>query len=1420
MSRKSDRSVMSSDNLTKQIIELGQNKEFSQLQELLAKCDTKLLERTIVKRIDRSDATILWNYLLIGCESNSGSMNNTRFSILMAMLQEMNKVEITSKQTFDLITRTFIELPKLRPQELIQLCQYCVDSLRVGDPKCTGWKELFPELLKLLSDMPKIIVQNEVKTGSEFCDSQIKNLLASRWPETVLSSIGAMFLEMPIMKNDKLLILNKLCENLMKLEPQELPTLAFQLFTLSTTPAQLMVPLISLNQYFQKYLYQKQLDQSTDSEPLNFDSIDRFSDNDLLAAQNTILYHLSNCSEYKISEKEMVQQIRTLASNPKYVLTPFMLSALLTICNVSRYLESVRLSVSSTLPFIRTAIQNNEKEMGLCKNSAWFRDTLEYSTVNVHKVYSILVEQSKEDIFTPGLVGMAFVLLKTPHYSNVNILGIHFLEEIVRVRHQLGLGILKNLKEFLFADQDAPQYTECLTKLSISNPMLISEHTGQIKEIIDFFLLIPGHHAMRMMTFIVPLTKSNTQIRDYFIDMLRKAMYQSNMSTRQMAVYGFCLMLKQLRSNSVWRSSARGMSTQLSISGFSVMSQQLQSSGNNPNNAFDMCVLEIIGILRKCFNQTYEIKEILYDGLSNAIQQNSKLMPHIFQFLEWHFRSYFDEVADTIHINFDKAIEINQGDIQIKDHIGKLLQFLTQCFILLEQNGLEFEVTEFKEFFEKILENIHTITLDQIVLDGTITPLKCQIGLQFLNCLESLMYYSLKMHNIDASSVSTIIRLFQHHKMCLDQLHELVAAAKKANRKKNDDGDLSGQLRATVQVNVLKPENVWDLIAVHGFLEALCRRSQSPNLLWNETDFCIYVLNVTRAKVEEMRSAPDYKQIKYSKSNYKYLREISALILKFFVKDLANMLDDFGIEMAHAAVNCFRECISTATALYERKFIEFLKSLVIENVHLKDVNTNLINILQRLIDKIVTSFENNDVEPKHQVMMRHLFQCLEMLYNHIDLTPDEGNDVHKWLTNYCKSHRIELPELNALVHKILFMQRIRTGKGPIFEGISKQIQAKLGQIEEEPNESIDELKSIAEETAETCCIQLCNALRKQIEEIEYFIHKVKSYCAQIKTGGQNEEDRKLCENRMISTERRICSQFIFISRVCIHLGNAMQPVGQCTDNFTKLLIQLYVCLANLTKHFINRQKVSPISYKSTKFDQLVQTIGKKLPLKIYSMINYIEDNIFEREQANENDDGAAKRLKKNDAKNQKARLMRDTKNIPKLIKSIENFNKFVISLSKKTEHDLNKCLHIGTVRDFRIKTKELREAIDKFRDNDDESSGEDEISDSDDDEEIEGEAEIVSVAGTESGLSSATTGSTGSIIQEVNHDASLKTSVMKNLNAINKRANKRKKQPNDSVDEAENNNQNRRKIRKENETVEQKTDVTTTRRSNRRNPTK
>lgn len=198
-------------------------------------------------------------------------------------------------------------------------------------------------------------------------------------------------------------------------------------------------------------------------------------------------------------------------------------------------------------------------------------------------------------------------------------------------------------------------------------------------------------------------------------------MYQSDLFTRQMGVYGFCLILKQLRNNSSCRGSASGLgSTQLSISGFSVMSQQIVDTANNPQRYFDMSVLEIIGILRKCFNQTFEIKEMLYDGLTNAIDVNPKLIPHILQFLDCHFRNYFHVTDTQVTIKFEKCVVEKSKDgivtIQIWDHVGKLLQLVAFCIVKCEQSNLEFETKDLKEFFQNVIKRIDMVSIEQLGL--------------------------------------------------------------------------------------------------------------------------------------------------------------------------------------------------------------------------------------------------------------------------------------------------------------------------------------------------------------------------------------------------------------------------------------------------------------------------------------------------------------------------------------------------------------------------------------------------------------------------------------------------------------------------------------------------------------------------------
>lgn len=62
------------------------------------------------------------------------------------------------------------------------------------------------------------------------------------------------------------------------------------------------------------------------------------------------------------------------------------------------------------------------------------------------------------------------------------------------------------------------------------------------------------------------------------------------------------------------------------------------------------------------------------------------------------------------------------------------------------------------------------------------------------------------------------------------------AATKKSMRnKKGDDGDASSQFKVPSQLSPLKPESVWDLTAVHGFLETICRL-----LIWFSFVFQIF----------------------------------------------------------------------------------------------------------------------------------------------------------------------------------------------------------------------------------------------------------------------------------------------------------------------------------------------------------------------------------------------------------------------------------------------------------------------------------------------------------------------------------------------------------------------------------------------------
>lgn len=120
-----------------------------------------------------------------------------------------------------------------------------------------------------------------------------------------------------------------------------------------------------------------------------------------------------------------------------------------------------RLSSSVILPFLRGVIKNNEDEKKFAQYSVWCRDCLQRRRVDLEQTFTVMINQNKEgkDTITPGLVNLAFTLLKSKNSPVVYGLGMNFLMKFVRKRFVFGQGVVKKLAEWMIVDQEAVQYS-------------------------------------------------------------------------------------------------------------------------------------------------------------------------------------------------------------------------------------------------------------------------------------------------------------------------------------------------------------------------------------------------------------------------------------------------------------------------------------------------------------------------------------------------------------------------------------------------------------------------------------------------------------------------------------------------------------------------------------------------------------------------------------------------------------------------------------------------------------------------------------------------------------------------------------------------------------------------------------------------
>ncbi|KAH8298499.1 hypothetical protein KR044_007977, partial [Drosophila immigrans] len=1288
---------------------------------------------TLKARLPRSDCINFWNYLLLACDVNNAETKEKRFACVKCFLDGLRTIEMSYKLSVDLITRLHQDLPTFSSDELNWILEHCVDDMRAGDAKCVAWKDLLPETLLVLIAKPRLVINGIAMAGNELRDNTVRNLCTMRWPSTVLTPIADMFSTLKLSNGERLTVLNKFAGALQELSPMELPALCYQLFSMCQSAAQLIIPLLALEKYFHRNYY-KRLFSDMSSNSTDFDSIDNYSDKELRESEETVLHHLNYCTMYLLSEQHISIMLRNFLYMPDVILTPFMVSAIISMTSVNRDPESARSSSCILLPFLRNVIKHNEDERTLADHSVWCRDTLQRQQVDLHQVFTVLIDQNKDgkDVITPGLVHLAFTLLKAHNAPKLNTLAITFLTKFIRRRFMFGQGIIKRIAEWMVVDQVQNQFSgtllasyfqsvvennnfvECLTMLSVADTYTVSECLETITDVMEDFLWLPGEQSMRMMNFILPLLKLSNRVRDALIDVLRKAMTK-DLRIRRMAIFGFCMILKQLNNSNSARPSQNASSfcTQHNISGYSMMTQSSLGNRSNPQRNFDMLTLEIIGILRSCFDQQLEIRRTLYENLQRAVELNAKLVPHVLQFVDFHLRSFFDtpsadQVGDDLDtrftINYEQLIGSKDDQAELKDNLGNLVQFVSYCLAIFERAPSGCDVREMQRLLTLCIQRL---VANRLPLEDTSPPathFKCARIQQELNLIEGLISHSLLTSKQNNDAIKHILPLFKQHQKLLKGLHGLADSSKKSQKQsKSNTNDSNVTVNVSVNTAKLKdickhPENIWDLNILERLLHVLhddhvpFAAADNTTQLRSYEPLVRYVLEITAQKVKAIREEPDYKQLSYSKRTMKLLTDITKVIYERCIRRLPDLWRDFDLESAALAAKCFMECIRTAHETYAKRFKEFVKGF---DISIVNRSKEVTYVLQGVLDQYMKEDASNDVaaealsdDRNGSKLPVYLIEALEALYDHIGYGERATIDSYTWLLEFCQSWELRNPEM-GIVHRVLFAQRQKTHSGPFFDAIARQLGQVLGnQNDDNVNRESDlGLKTLDMSTTASCLQYMYAVVQKQLEDVDYFINKANNL--KYKCNIVPETDRVYYRGNLEALEGSICTQLILITRTLLELTNVCIPLGSHMDGLMKLLIQLYTSLKNLARHYLVGYTSDASNGMSIKFEQLLRNVGKPLPANIYQLISYVEFNIL--------DDQSKEPATKRKPQAERAKVLRETRLIPKVILAIENFNKHIILLSKKTKTNdrLANYLHFGAVRDFNIKSGDLKAVIER-----------------------------------------------------------------------------------------------------------------------------
>ncbi|KAL6047414.1 hypothetical protein STEG23_010995 [Scotinomys teguina] len=1287
------------------ILSLATDKTTDKLQEFLQtlKIDdlTNLLRSQAVK--GRAVGTFL-RAIFKGspCSEEDGALR--RAKIYSCCIQLVESGDLQQEVASEIIGLLMLEVHHFPGPVLVELASEFVGAIREDSLVNGKSLELLPIILTALATKKEVLTCGKGDMNGEDQKRQLIDSLCSvRWAQRYVVQLTSMFKDVRLTTEEMELVVAKVLAMFSKLNLQEIPPLVYQLLVLSSKGSRRSV-LDGIIAFFHEL--DKQHSEGESGDELS--ELVTAPADELYHVEGTVILHIVFAIKLDCElGRELLKHLKAgQQGDSSKALCAFSIALLLSLTRVQRFEEQV-------FDLLKTSVIKSFKDLQLLQGSKFLQSLVPQRTC----VSTMILEVVKNSVHswdhvTQGLIELGFILMdsygpkKVLDGKAVEIgsslskmtnqhackLGANILLETFKIHEMIRQEILEQVLNRVVTRTSSPinHFLDLLSDIIMYAPLIL-QNCSKVTETFDYLSFLPLQTVQGLLKAVQPLLKVSMSMRDSLILVLRKAMFASQLDARKSAVAGFLLLLKNFKVLGSLSSSQCSQSI-----GATQVHVDVHSRYNSVAN--ETFCLEIIDSLRRCLGQQADVRLMLYEGFYDVLRRNSQLASSIMQTLFSQLKLFYEPEPDLLPPLKLGACVLTQGSqIFLQEPLDHLLSCIQHCLtwyksrVIPLQQGEEREEEE-EGLYHELDDMLESITVRMIKSDLEDFELdksadfsqSSSVGIKnnicaclIMGVCEVLIEYNFSISNFSKSKFEEILSLFKCYKNFSDILNEKTGKGKaKVIIKTND--------------SLLSTKFVSDLLNAL-FRDSVQSHEESLSVLRSSSEFMHYAVNMALQKVQQLMrrghvSGPDGHN---PDKVFQNLCDITRVLLWRYTSIPTSVEEsgkkEKGKSISLLCLEGLQKTFSAVQQFYQPKIQLFLRALDVTGTEEEGEEAG-VTVTQRAAFQIrqfqrslmnLLSTEEEDFNSKEALL---LITILSTLSRMLEPTSPQFVQMLSWTAKICKDYSQEDASFCKSVMSLFFSLHVLQ-KSPVtlLRDLSQDIHGQLGDIDQDVEiEKTDHFAMVNVRTAApTVCLLVLSQAEKVLEEVDWLIAKMK--------GSMNQETVSNAMTPEEASSQALLPNLLIEKAVIMQLGTLVTffhelvqtalPSGSCVDTLLKDLSKIYCTLTAFVKYYL--QVCQSSRGIPNTVEKLVKLTGSHLTPVCYSFISYVQNKRNNNLKRTEKEKAGVGTIM--------AKVLRETKPIPNLVFAIEQYEKFLIQLSKKSKVNLMQHMKLSTSRDFKIR---------------------------------------------------------------------------------------------------------------------------------------